>query len=319
MADGTAAPVASAPAPAPSPSASTVPASSPSPAPSGGSGNGVGDDPAVDAARSFTFDPFGDNDWRQRFDEFDNPQTSEPAQGATPDPGGAPAQPGVDPAAQTQAQPDAATALLARIAQAVERPVPPSGATPPGGQPGQQQQNDPYAGVPEYNLRVPEQWLQAIYSEDPAQRAQGLQLTLSTTARLAHARAVDQVRNEFARVLPTVVRHYLNELTETRSVSDGFYSQYPQLNNDATRPLVVAAAEQVMRETGQATWTPELRDAIAGRVFSILQQAGFVQQGGGAPAPAALPAPARAPVLSPGGARPGGAGGSNDIMKMLGM
>lgn len=308
---------AAAPAPAPSapssaPATTTAPASTPS-TPAGG-GGGAADDPAVAAARAFEFDPFGDNSWRDRFNEFDNPQTEQPAQPGAPDQGGAQAQPGAQPDTQNQAQPDAATALLARIAQAVERPVPVAPQSGQGAQPGQQA--DPYQGVPEYTIRIPEPWLQGLYSDDPAVRTQALQLTLSATARLTHARAAEQIRNEFARVLPQVVRHYVSELTETQNVSQGFYSQYPELNKDELRPLVVSAAARVMQETGQSQWSPQLAQAIRDRVYATF--AGLGLPVNGQAAPAQTPA-ARPPTLSPGGARPGGAGGSNEIMRLLGL
>lgn len=292
---------AAAPAPSPAPAApAPAPAAAPAPAP-------AGDDPAVAAARAFNFDPFPADDWRERFRE----QGEGPSTGQSADQGGTP--PADQQQTTTQApQPDAATTLLERIAAAAERTAtvaPPS--QPTRQEPGQQQ--DPFADIPQYNLRIPDQWLQALGSEDPQQRNAAMHMVVNAIGRHTHMQAVNHIRNEFARVMPHLFRHYLGEFQSTQNVSTSFYSTNPDLDRDELRPLVVRAAELEMAQTGVTQWSPQLAAAIAARVRGVLGSVG------GQPAQPAQPTqPPAPPRLSPSGARPGNSGG-NAIMEALGM
>lgn len=306
-------------APASAPAAEAAPSAAPGPAPAGNNGAPAGapaggpagggrdEDPALAAARAFNFDPFSPEDWRAGVNEDGSGQPTEQPPADT----GAQAPAGTG-APATQAQTSDMVPLLTRIAQAVEQPQ----VVPQQVQPGAQARQDPWAWVPQYNVSIPEPWLQAIESDDPAVRRQGLTVLVNGMARMSHARIVTAMKEELVKVLPAVIRHHVSEALSSQQVTSDFYGKYPEFNRDELRPLVVRSAQSIMQETGHTQWSEQLRDAVAMRVRQTLASlfpgaAAAVQQ----PVPQQAPAQ-RPPQLTGTGARPSG-GEQNDIMRML--
>jgi hypothetical protein len=85
---------------------------------------------------------------------------------------------------------------------------------------------------------------------------------------------------------------------QAETIDRDFYGTYPQLNQPALRQVVATVARDVIASRGNdGSWNPALRDAIAQRVFGLLQ----ATQGGQPGAPAAFAPPAApAPAPQPG-------------------
>lgn len=136
----------------------------------------------------------------------------------------------------------------------------------PGQQNQQAQQQSPF------NLNVSDDIINAMGSEEPAVRKQGLNTLLNALA----TRIRDQItQNDLPQAIQTHVPQYVQQGQQSsamqQQIASDFYGQFPQLNNDQLRPFVHQVAEQVMRETGAQSWTAELRNAIGMRVLQSLR------------------------------------------------
>jgi hypothetical protein len=159
--------------------------------------------------------------------------------------------------------------------------------------------------TPEYNFNVPEQFLQGIRSEDPAQASQALNGYTRAVMRTVHRQMASEFQGKMdamvTQILPKMVQQYIEHNTVVRTVYEDFYGANKDLNKPELYPVVVKVAEQLMtnpqaQAQGFHTWGPKLRDAIAQQVRAII----------GAAAPQQASPPARKqPALTTPGARPG--------------
>lgn len=333
---GGSAPAAPAPAAGPAGGAPAAPATATPSSPAGG-GGAVRDaqiDNANAALAAFTYDPFPDSG-----DGPDEAGLSSEGPAATM-PGG---QSGADPAAPAQPttqdpSQNAGLAAILRMAGASEAAAraaaeAAAAATARGGTAGPTTPADEFADIPFVPLTVPAQLFAGIYSENPQERQQSLNMTMGLVHRAAVGNAVKFMRNEFARVMPQVVQHYLQQYSTQQMVYQDFYGKYPALNRPELHRMVATVAQELMQSEGHQDWNETLRDKLGATVMARLQatlgltdeqMAGLRQAAaGGAPAGGGTVVPMRrAPTLGGGGVRPAGVlqtGREEDFREFLGM
>ncbi len=137
-------------------------------------------------------------------------------------------------------------------------------AQPQQAQPGQQAQPQ----VPQFNMNVPEQYVVALSSEDPAVRQQALNQLVNGIAQTVHQQTMNDVRTQVQQVGPQV-QQQISQEQESNRIQQDMYGTYPELSNMMEQVVAVA---QNMQSTGMSngTWTPELRDAIAERLSPMI-------------------------------------------------
>jgi hypothetical protein len=137
-----------------------------------------------------------------------------------------------------------------------------------------QQQQQPTAPQqpqpPGYAYDINDQMLRAVTSEDMRERAAALQAFAVNLSQTVHQRAVQQVREEIAQVLPQYVQQTALQEYQRREIARDFYGKFPELDRPEVAPVVAQIAQQVMTETRANGWTPQVRDAVAGRVRAVL-------------------------------------------------
>ena len=168
--------------------------------------------------------------------------------------------------------------------------------------------------VPSYLYEIPQPMQQAIYAEDPAMRAKGLQLLVAATARAAHRGLLETVRKEIGSAVSGTesrMQQHIASQQQAQAVHNDFYSRYPQLNNPALVPLVVQVAQRLGTEQKVRSYTPAFGDAIAAAVVAAVQGI----------APVAKPVAKPQPAVFGGNARPAAPKGktslSDEISEML--
>lgn len=261
-----------------------------------------------------------------RFDPFKDGQPATPPAKATPaaaspvvtpprvegvqtPPAGAPGTPaGVAPQQPVDANAQALALAAERLTTAADRLATPA----PSQQPGQPQADQ----VPPYLFDIPPQLMEAMNSENPQQRQAAVQHLVAGTARAVHTE-VNKMINELKQSFPQLIHQQLQAHTYRENVRREFYSKYPMLDNPHLAPTVANITQQVMGEMvaqGQRpTWTPQLAQIIAERVFSVIP--GLKPQA--APQPAPQPRPAPPQIFTP-GSRPVQSGGTEaDIIDTL--
>lgn len=225
------------------------------------------------------------------------------------------------------AQPDI-SAVMARL-QALEaaRSQPPQQQ-----QPGESGEGEGGAGEsqdPTFDFNIPDQLLELMGSEDPAERKQGVAALSKGVAQVAYKEAVTRVMKEFE-ALPQLINTALRQQEYSRQIFEDFYGTHKDLNRPEFRPVIVQVARAVMAEEAAKRGVDQravqfdktLGNAIAKRTRELLQMK-EPKSGGKAPAagkkpPAALPkgggnAP-RAKVGEGAGTKPNSGG---DIMDTL--
>jgi hypothetical protein len=135
-------------------------------------------------------------------------------------------------------------------------------------QPQQQQPTAPQ--LPGYAYDINDNMLRAVTSEDMRERAAALQAFAVNLSQTVHQRAVQQVREEIAQVLPQYVQQTALQEYQRREIARDFYGKYPELDRPEVAPVVAQIAQQVMTESRANGWTPKVRDDVATRVRSLL-------------------------------------------------
>ncbi len=165
-----------------------------------------------------------------------------------------------------------------------------------------------------YLREVPDQMMNLINSEDPAERRQGIAALVNGVGQMIHAEVMKDVETRIQTV-STEVQTNASVNNEGKRIFDDFYGAFPALNVDALRPLVVAETQKVYKELGVSEWSDSVRDAIGVRVQNVLKgfsppapAAGTGEGGGGGGTSAQSPKPA---VLNDGGTRPAPAVGTD--------
>lgn len=195
-------------------------------------------------------------------------------EGQAPPPEPAAAAPPAEPPRQTsQADIEAAIRQIpAAIRAGLERQQPPQ----------------PQPAAQKFNLAVPEALVTALRSEDPKEFSTGVGAMINGVANHVWNTVMDHLEKTVGPSIPQAVERYVQTVRSQEAVANDFYGQYPQLNIPELMPMVQAVGATIAQEhaaRGLAlNWSPQLRDAIAERIFARLPMLR-----GTAPAPAAPP------------------------------
>jgi hypothetical protein len=129
--------------------------------------------------------------------------------------------------------------------------------------------------LPPYVFNIPQEVAALILSEEPQDRIKGMQAMFSGALQAAHRNLRQEYRSWVEaqnKELATNIQQELRRSGEAQSMVSDFYTKFPSLNRPELRSLVQIATQQVSVELGAKAWSPELRDKIGERVFSILSQ-----------------------------------------------
>ena len=236
---------------------------------------------------------------------------------ASPAPAGAPAAPApANPPVLPVVDPrDAQLAQLTATVQALQAQVQQPQAQVPGSQPAPAVPAQPDAS--EYALTVPNQVIEAIFSEDQGQASNGLNHLVSSLAKTIH----QNVRKEMMeKVVPEIVQSrlsqyeaQLNSTNEVQRIEQDYYGTFPA---HKTHAQIVAQENALLQSMypGHA-WDEAYRNSLGARVAARLQVASVPVVS--TPAPTApTPAPRPAPMLGT-GTRPPAAGGEQEIADFI--
>lgn len=227
----------------------------------------------------------------------DSPPAPEPTPPAAP-----------DPLQQTLGALQQTVQELPRVVADAVRPAAPAQPEPDAWAPMADGQPLNYVQV---MSQIPDQALNGLVSENPAERkaavSQLLGVAMHVAHRLAAKQAVEQVRNEMTRVLPVFVQDQIRTHNTMQSVFSDFYGKYPVLSNPSLRGVVQQEAVKLSQQLGVREWTPEFRDRLGEHVMSMLR--------GVAPATVPQQQPA-APMVGP-TARPMAATGSSNMQQEI--
>jgi hypothetical protein len=158
--------------------------------------------------------------------------------------------------------------------------------------------------VPAYDFTIPQPLAQALSSDDPNERLRATGLLIKGTAQAVHRTLVQSMREETARVLPSLVGAMIQQQAQSRAIYDDFYGAYPMLNRQELYPVVAQTAMQLANARGYRGWTPEFKKDLADAVHAILRQVGGVPVIQPAPTAVPAPTPPAPPAISQPGARP---------------
>lgn len=239
---------------------------------------------ADDFASWITTDPLASNpqggDEPKPAQNGAKPSASQPAQPSAAQPEGQAAQQQGTQNAPVPPQPNdelsklrQQVARLEGIAQTVQRPQ-----QQPQGKSAEQQQVQQEAF--RFGVELPQNVWAALDSEDVNVRrgafTQVMNAFASMAAQQAYQRALQDVEPRLRQVY-TEIPQYMSQQQQVqqqmRAVYDDFYKSFPALANPALQQMVRSVAGQVMQETGQTSWSPQLRDAVGQRAMQVLQQA----------------------------------------------
>lgn len=234
----------------------------------GGSPEGLEDVSAV-----LSFDPFdgiSDGDTGAASAGVGNAASEQPAP-ATPTEGqaspptlpeGASAPQGATPpaASATDSEMAALRAQLTAMQQAMYTPREPAPQPAP--------QQEPPA-QPQYQFNLPADLLQQMEAEDPVARMQGYARFAQGIAMTVHQQALAEAR-QMIEAMPQQIEPMIQQRLHQQHIFQDFYGTHKELNKPELYPLVVSVAQQVAREKNISGWNPELRDAVAARVKSVL-------------------------------------------------
>ena len=172
---------------------------------------------------------------------------------------------------------------------------------------------DPMAEfIPSYLFQVPQPIQSLLDSEDSGERSQGISHLMNGALRQVHRNMLEQVQGMMTTYVPQQLQQHSSQTSLQAEIKSDFYGANADLNTTEIRQLVSMLTPQVMQETGQASWSPALRDAIAAKARGML---GLGAPGTVAPAPAA---PTPAPVQFGSGSRgPINSSAADDIMNTL--
>lgn len=128
----------------------------------------------------------------------------------------------------------------------------------------QQQQPQPQ---PQFDFNVPDQYLNALASEDPGTRKMALNSMLNAVAEAVVSRTRQDVETRFE-TLPQMIQSQAQGLIQAQDVSRDMYGTYPEL--EPYRDFVKAAAMQIAGSVGLSGWSADVRDTIAERVAPMV-------------------------------------------------
>jgi len=136
------------------------------------------------------------------------------------------------------------------------------------------------AAPPKFNLGIPEQMLTMLNSEDMRDRSVATHALINGVANAiwkefetAYEQRIQQEVNTLVQNFPRVIEAHMNSRNEQQRIHNDFYGTYKMFSEPQWIPLIQAHAAQLMNEMAaqghQVTgWTPQMRDAIAERLFA---------------------------------------------------
>jgi hypothetical protein len=164
---------------------------------------------------------------------------------------------------------------------------------------------------------MPDALINQLGSENPVERKQAVSQLMGVAMHVAHRlaakQAVTQMRAELQQVLPAFVSEQMQAHATSQRVFSDFYGKFPMLNVPELRPMVRAAATELMQETKAAGWNEQFRDALGARILQKLR--GF--QGAPVAPPSAPPAQMTGPSARPGLTTRGTTTTQQDIADLL--
>lgn len=178
------------------------------------------------------------------------------------DPNAAP----VTPATTPQAQPTAQLEQLIRdqtaaITTALQRPAEkPAAATE--------------EAPAKYNLGLPPEVIGLLRSEDEGEFARGMHTVINGISNRIWSDVNAHLDQVIAQRVPAMFTEQTNAQSVQQRVATDFYGKYETLRAPELRPLIQSIGVQVANERAQAgktnEWSPEIRDAIAEKIFTAI-------------------------------------------------
>lgn len=240
------------------------------------------------------------------------PQPAQPTPAPAAAPASAPQTPQVDAAAEVQALKAQVQALTQMLQQNQQ---PQSGQTGQPTGPAVQQPEQPNADqLQEYNIAIPQDVSQAIFSEDPNLAQAGLNHLINSFGKLVHQRVIQHVDQ--------LVSHRLTDYGQQQTLTQqqqemqrDYFSHFTDHSDPGIRLIVAQEAQQMWSENPQLAWNEESRNSLGARVNARLGRVPVVTQPADpAPAPAVQPMqPAPRPAAQMGAStRPAGGTTADD-------
>lgn len=164
--------------------------------------------------------------------------------------------------------------------------------------------------APRHNVQVPEAMLSMLDSDDPQQRASGMNQLVSGVISTVHQLAI----NEAQKAAKAAVDEYASRQTtatqqtaqqqQLETMRQEFYSDFPQYNSPQYAPIISQVAAQMAAEFPSAPWDANYRAALGQRVGTFLQELGAAPGAPAAVTPTPAPTiPAKPAAMVPAGTR----------------
>ena len=140
--------------------------------------------------------------------------------------------------------------------------------------PNDQPKADDKPKAPAFNFSIEDGLLQALNSEDPAERKNGIKFLADGVANSVHDKVMEQVGALLQKLtsedLPSKIQSYIQSTNQQRAVFQDFYGTYKQLNKPELYPLIQNVAQIVAKEKKYTSYNQQMKKEVAERVFAIL-------------------------------------------------
>lgn len=123
---------------------------------------------------------------------------------------------------------------------------------------------------PKFTLRTPPQLVQAMASEDPAERQAAIDNLVNGVANTVWNEVQRQMA-EMTKNIPTIVQRHTQQHNAVQQVFTDYYGKFPE--HKAMGPYVQSVAMELSRTLKPQSWTPEFRDAVGAEVKKRLAAA----------------------------------------------
>lgn len=156
------------------------------------------------------------------------------------------------------------TALLTRAAQQPQKEA-------------EQKEQKPQADAPKFNVRIPDEILAGMSSEDEKERATATTFLINGAMNFLWREVstlLETKLTEMQRKVPEVVDSRQSMKEQQKQVFEDFYAAFPKLKKAELFPLVSSQAQvlakEMMQATGTFSWTQEFRDKLGQHVMNLL-------------------------------------------------
>lgn len=132
------------------------------------------------------------------------------------------------------------------------------------------------SNIPAYEVRVPDNLVEALASEDPRERSEALTGLIKGTAQLVHTKVMEMVGAQIQEVVtnfPRVIQSHFQAEQARKEIFDDFYGKYPELKKPAIVDLVKKEARNLQTK-GLTEYNDKFRDTLATNVKAILADLG---------------------------------------------